>query len=700
MCGIVGWVSNQRPVLQALMQGLSRLEYRGYDSAGIALMGAQQGQSHVADVMDSTQPINMTDAISILQPRIVRQPGMLQALAEKVPWDDPATTGIGHTRWATHGPATLENTHPHTSGHVSVVHNGIIDNFAVLKVFLRTQGYVFVSQTDTEVVAHWLDWHYQQHDGDVYVAMAHALPGLQGNFALGIVWHDHPAMLMGARAGTPPLVVGYGHDAMGLSSDPLGLAGMATHVSYVPPYTWVVLTPREVSCYAFAAVSHKKDSAPVPDITLDRKPVSVPLARLDMPASYAQVHKGSHAWFMGKEMHEQPVLIQHLLGQGLPALGDLNPAWAGQQDAQEGHMAKNPPTNDGGDVPAITLVGCGTSYYAACVGQYVLETSYPVRVERASELSCRTPVVPGGVLVALSQSGETADTLQAVQDIMESARQQAGQNTSKNHGNSTTNDRENRLPSGQRNDDPLSLISIVNVEHSTLARLGHIVLPTGAGPEIGVASTKSFVSQVAVLLALAGLRHDPLVVSHAMQAVLDQQPLWAGLARTLADARTVMFVGRGVNAVVAAEGCLKMQELAYIPCQALPAGELKHGPIALVDGDLLVIALAPYDMFFEKTLGNLHEIAARQGRLLVLTDAAGQAAMSDLGLHFVTSPHDVPSSLQAWGTGLGICLPRLAYPWHVFTTVTALQMLAYETACHLGRCIDKPRNLAKSVTVA
>lgn len=581
MCGIVGMVHFES-VMTALVPALRRLEYRGYDSAGIALL----------------------DKGELTRYRVV---GVLDQLTGDIPQDWDAKTGMGHTRWATHGEPSVRNAHPHFSRRVAIVHNGIVDNFQVLKQHLQDKGYTFASDTDTEVIAHLID-SYLDRGHDPVSAFSIAIQQLEGNFAIACMMTHWKDALLVARRGTPPLLVGKGIKGYSIASDALGLVDVSDHLAYLEGDSWAVVTQDSVVAYDF--LGQEK-----------------PLNWQKQMVHHQHCNQGEYTHFMRKEIDEQPHVIARLLSEPTPRLDQLYP-----------------------DLKHVSLLGCGTSFYAAWIGKYVLEHRYGVTLELASEFSYRHAIMSPGVTLALSQSGETADTLKAV-------------DYAKNQGQ--------------------KLISVVNAPYSSLARCSDHVLDMQAGPEIGVASTKAFTAQLWLLFALAGITPDRAQhLPHSMKQALLLAPDIRRWATALADASNMLYLGRGVSYPVALEGALKMKELSYIHAEGLAAGELKHGSLALVDSTIPIIFLAPHDKIFDKTLGNIHEIIARKGRLYVITDQAGAEKMPAVGLTQCLILPDAPDPI-----------------FNPFTQTMALQLLAYYTALERGCSIDKPRNLAKSVTV-
>ena len=608
MCGIVG-VLGRGPVAGKIVEALKRLEYRGYDSAGIAtLEGGRLTR--------------------------VRASGKLRNLEEKLAGVTLAGhIGIGHTRWATHGRPNETNAHPHASDKVAVVHNGIIENFRELRQELTAKGHVFVTQTDSEAVAHLVTQEMRDGAGP-QAAVAKALARLKGAFALVFLFEGEEGLLIGARRGSP-LAVGYGDEGVYLGSDALALAPFAHSITYLDEGDWVVLT-RE------ATVFHDETGAVV-----ERK-------RQPLQAGSLLVDKGEHRHYMAKEIHEQPEVVGRTLAHYL----DLG---AGVVRLPF-DLAFDPKA-----LTRVTISACGTAYYAGLVARYWLErfARLPVDIDIASEFRYReAPLADNGLMIVVSQSGETADTLAALR-------------YAKSHGQ--------------------HILSIVNVETSTIARESDTVAQTLAGPEIGVASTKAFTCQLAVFACLAlalgrarGVlteeREKELVAELVatpglMAEVLKSEARLEPVARDVARASSVLYLGRGPAYPLALEGALKLKELSYIHAEGYAAGELKHGPIALIDYAMPVIVLAPPDASLEKTVSNLQEVAARGGHLILIGSAhAKEAAAAELA-GFVEMPETAAGAFAA-----------LVYAMPV-------QLLAYHVAVFMGKDVDQPRNLAKSVTV-
>ncbi len=607
MCGIVG-ILGREPVAGLMVDALKRLEYRGYDSAGIATL--EQGR---------LARRRAEGKLRNLEVRLAKEPLS-------------GTIGIGHTRWATHGRPNETNAHPHATEHVAVVHNGIIENFRELREELEARGAVFLTETDTEVVAHLVSEQMSKGVKPVE-AVAAALPRLRGAFALAFLFEGQEDLLIGARRGSP-LAVGYGEGEMYLGSDAIALAPFTDAISYLEDGDWVVLTRRGVD-------------------VRDSDGRSVKRAVLKSTASALLVDKGNHRHFMAKEIHEQPEVVGHTLAHYI--------------DMTTGRIAlpERLPF-DFRDIGRLSISACGTAYYAGLVGKYWFErfARLPVEIDVASEFRYRdVPFDAGNLALFVSQSGETADTLATLRE----AREQ----------------RQHTL-------------SIVNVPTSTIARESDVVMPTLAGPEIGVASTKAFTCQLAVLACLAiaagrargilteadeqKLVHALIEVPRHIAEALTLEPAIEHLSRDLAKSRDVLYLGRGTSYPLALEGALKLKEISYIHAEGYAAGELKHGPIALIDEDMPVIVIAPHDRVFEKTVSNMQEVAARGGRIVLVTDARGAREATVESLACLTLP-DMPSTV----TPLVYAVP--------------VQLIAYHTAVVMGTDVDQPRNLAKSVTV-
>ncbi|TCR85355.1 glutamine--fructose-6-phosphate transaminase (isomerizing) [Rhizobium sp. BK376] len=607
MCGIVGIVGT-KPVAERLVDALKRLEYRGYDSAGIATI--HEG------VMDRR-----------------RAPGKLFNLEKKLDSEPlPGTAGIAHTRWATHGVPNETNAHPHFVKGVAVVHNGIIENFSELREELKAEGAIFETETDTEVVAHLLA-KYLGEGLDARAAMLKMLNRVTGAYALVVMFQSDPNMLMAARSG-PPLAIGFGRGEMFLGSDAIALAPFTNDITYLVDGDFAIIT---------------RDSATI----LDFAGNPVERARQISQATAFIVDKGNHRHFMEKEIYEQPEVISHALSQYV--------------DFASNRVNRDASAIDFSNVSGLALSACGTAYLAGLISKYWFEryARLPVEIDVASEFRYREmPLSPTQAALFISQSGETADTLASLRYC-----------------------KENGLKIG----------AVVNVRESTIARESDAVFPIMAGPEIGVASTKAFTCQLAVLASLAigagvargtvtsdeekamvrHLAEMPRIMARVLNLI---QPQMESLARELSKYKDVLYLGRGTSFPLAMEGALKLKEISYIHAEGYAAGELKHGPIALIDENMPVIVIAPYDRFFEKTISNMQEVAARGGRIIFITDEAGAAA----------------STLPTMAT---ITLPNVEEIIAPMIFSLPIQLLAYHTAVFMGTDVDQPRNLAKSVTV-
>jgi glutamine---fructose-6-phosphate transaminase (isomerizing) len=607
MCGIIG-IIGQEPVALQLVDALKRLEYRGYDSAGVATL--EHG---------------------VLTRR--RAEGKLKNLEQKLAREPlSGTIGIGHTRWATHGRPTENNAHPHATDRLAVVHNGIIENFSELRRELEAKGAKFATETDTEVVAHLVTEEIKRGSTPVEAVKA-ALPRLRGAFALAFLFAGEEDLLIGARKG-PPLAVGFGEDAMFIGSDAIALAPFTDTISYLEDGDWAVISSAGVEIH-------------------DANGAVVERAVIKSQASVLLVDKGNHRHFMAKEIHEQPEVVGHTLANYLDMV------------AERVALPMALPF-DFRSLKRVSIAACGTAYYAGMVAQYWFErfARLPVQVDIASEFRYReVPLDAGELAIFVSQSGETADTLASLRYAREH----------KQH-----------------------ILSILNVPSSSIGRESDVVMPTLAGPEIGVASTKAFTCQLAALAALAiaagrargvlseadekRLVHALIEVPRHLTEALALEPQIEQLARDLAKSRDVLYLGRGTNFPIALEGALKLKEISYLHAEGYAAGELKHGPIALIDETMPVIVIAPYDRVFEKTVSNMQEVAAHGGRLILVTDAKGASAAAGQAVVTLTLP-TVPSTV----TPLVYAVP--------------VQLLAYHTAVIMGTDVDQPRNLAKSVTV-
>ena len=607
MCGIVGILGTE-PVASHLVDALKRLEYRGYDSAGIATLDK-----------------------GTLGRR--RAEGKLKALETRLDKEPlPGNIGIGHTRWATHGRPTEGNAHPHATDKVAVVHNGIIENFRELRDSLIKGGAKFSSETDTEVVAHLVTQEIKSGKKPV-AAVAATLKQLRGAFALAFLFSGEDDLMIGARKGAP-LAVGYGKGEMYLGSDAIALAPFTDTVSYLEEGDWVALTRKGAQVY---------DS--------NDKPVERPIIK--SAASSMLVDKGNHKHFMAKEIHEQPEVVGHTLAHYIDMVHE--------QVKLPGELPF-----DWTKLKRLSISACGTAFYAGLVAKYWFErfAKMPVEIDIASEFRYReAPLEAGDLMIVISQSGETADTLATLRYAKEH----------KQH-----------------------VLAVVNVPTSTIARESDVVMPTLAGPEIGVASTKAFTCQLATLACLAvaagcargelkredeqKLVHALIEVPRLMAQALKIEPQIEALAHELAKARDVLYLGRGTSFPIALEGALKLKEISYIHAEGYAAGELKHGPIALIDETMPVIVIAPHDRVFEKTVSNMQEVAARGGRIVLVTDSKGSEEATIDPSHTLVLP-----DMAATVTPLVYALP--------------VQLMAYHTAAAIGTDVDQPRNLAKSVTV-
>ena len=606
MCGIIGILGTEA-VAPRLLAGLRRLEYRGYDSAGIA-----------------------TDHNGVIDRR--RAAGKLDNLAKVLDEQPlPGTTGIAHTRWATHGAPTEDNAHPHATDEVAIVHNGIIENFKPLRDELIARGRVFKSQTDTEVVCHLIS--EQVENGlDPVEAVRVTLKRLHGAFALAILFRSNPDLLIGARLGSP-LVVGFGETESYLGSDALALASLTQRICYLEEGDWCVLTRDGTTVY-------DRDDQPV------ERPVII------SGASDITISKGNHRHFMLKEIYEQPIVVAQTLRAYVRRF--------------EGQVSLPTEDFDLSSVRRVTIVACGTSFYAGMVAKYWFEqfARVPVDIDVASEFRYREPVMEeGGLALFISQSGETADTLAALRHAR---------------------------ANGQK------IAVVVNVPTSTMAREADLLLATHAGPEIGVASTKAFTCQLAVLATFAAnlarakgrlsADEERNIVRHlaeapaALNGALAYDEQIEAMAPMIAKARDVLYLGRGPDYPLALEGALKLKEISYIHAEGYAAGEMKHGPIALIDENVPVIVLAPSGPLFEKTVSNMQEVQARGGQVVLISDYDGVEQAGEGCLATITMPKVHP------------LIAPLVY-------AIPVQLLAYHVAVAKGTDVDQPRNLAKSVTV-
>jgi glucosamine--fructose-6-phosphate aminotransferase (isomerizing) len=605
MCGIVG-ILGTKPVALDLVDALRRLEYRGYDSAGIATVEngrlvrrRAEGKLRNLETRLATEPLN-------------------------------GHVGIGHTRWATHGRPTERNAHPHMTSRVSVVHNGIIENFRELREELTKAGYVFETETDTEAVVH-LITHEMDKGQDPVNAVKAALKRLEGAFALAIIFAGEDNLMMAARLGSP-LVVGHGDGQMFLGSDAIALAPFTDTVTYLEEGDFAVLRIDGVTIF-------------------DSDGNAVERSAIKSQANALLVDKGKHRHFMAKEIHEQPEVISHTLAHYL--------------EMAEGRVRLPEIGIDLAAIPRVTISACGTAYYAGLVAKYWIErfARVPVEIDIASELRYReAPLPPGGLAIFVSQSGETADTLATLRYCK---------------------------ANGQH------IASVVNVRTSTIARESDVVLPTLAGPEIGVASTKAFTCQLTALacfaLAIGRARGtidedtERVLVKELMEVPrqianqLIDESQYESLAHQVMKSHDVLYLGRGVSFPLAMEGALKLKEISYLHAEGYAAGELKHGPIALIDENIPVIVVAPVDPLFEKTVSNVQEVAARGGQIMLISNAPADAAGCPLAAHIqMPEAHDFTNPII------------YAVP---------IQLIAYHTAVQMGTDVDQPRNLAKSVTV-
>ena len=607
MCGIVGIVGNQ-PVSERLVEALKRLEYRGYDSAGVATIDGGKLQRRRAE-----------GKLVNLESRLREEP-----LA--------GTIGIAHTRWATHGAPTERNAHPHFTEGVAVVHNGIIENFAELKDELAAAGAEFQTETDTEVVAHLLA-KFRRDGLGRREAMHAMLKRVKGAYALAVLFEDDPSTIMAARNG-PPLAIGHGNGEMFLGSDAIALAPFTNEITYLIDGDWAVIGKTGVHIFDF-------------DGNVVERPRQISTAAAFL------VDKGNHRHFMEKEIYEQPEVIAHALGHYVNFI--------------ENRVVPISDAIDFGKIPSLAISACGTAYLAGLIGKYWFEryARLPVEIDVASEFRYREiPLSPQSAALFISQSGETADTLASLRYCKE-------------HG--------------------LKIGAVVNARESSIARESDAVFPILAGPEIGVASTKAFTCQLAVLAALAvgagkargtisdeeeqalvkSLAEMPRIMGQVLNSI---QPKIESLSRELSKCHDVLYLGRGTSFPLAMEGALKLKEISYIHAEGYAAGELKHGPIALIDENMPVIVIAPHDRFYDKTVSNMQEVAARGGRIILITDEKGAAASKLDTMHTIVLPE----------------VDEIIAPM-IFSL--PVQLLAYHTAVFMGTDVDQPRNLAKSVTV-
>jgi glucosamine--fructose-6-phosphate aminotransferase (isomerizing) len=597
----------REPVAEEMVEALKRLEYRGYDSAGVAtLEGGHLTRRRAEGKLKNLEKRLMSDPLA-------------------------GHTGIGHTRWATHGKPNEVNAHPHATDKVAVVHNGIIENFRELREELQKKGHKFATETDSEVIAHLVTDEMKQGRAPAQAVEA-ALPKLRGAFALAFLFEGEDDLLIGARKGSP-LAIGYGKGEMYLGSDAIALAPFTETISYLEEGDWAVLTRKGVQVRDAAGNKVKR-------------------AVQQSNASAFLIDKGNHRHFMAKEIFEQPEVVGHTLANYL------------DMSIERVRMPALP--FDFAKISRISISACGTAYYAGLIAKYWFErfARLPVEIDVASEFRYReAPFSEGGLAIFVSQSGETADTLATLRY----AREQ------KQH-----------------------ILSVVNVASSTIARESDCVMPTLAGPEIGVASTKAFTCQLAALCCLAihagrarGILSEDderklvralIEVPRLMTEALALEPRIVEFAHILAHSRDVLYLGRGTSFPIALEGALKLKEISYIHAEGYAAGELKHGPIALIDETMPVVVIAPHDRVFEKTVSNMQEVAARGGRIILVTDPKGAAEATVSSLATLVLP-----AMPATVTPLVYAIP--------------VQLIAYHTAVMMGTDVDQPRNLAKSVTV-
>ncbi|WP_373049870.1 glutamine--fructose-6-phosphate transaminase (isomerizing) [Thalassovita aquimarina] len=605
MCGIVG-VLGEHEAAPILVDALKRLEYRGYDSAGIATVN----NGHLSRRRAVGKLVNLSDLL-------VHDPL-------------PGKAGIGHTRWATHGAPSVINAHPHQAGQVAVVHNGIIENFRELRAELAAKGIHFATETDTETVALMAQFYMEQGDDPVAAAYK-TLARLNGAFALAFLFEGQDDLLVAARKGSP-LAVGHGEGEMYVGSDAIALAPMTDRITYLEEGDFAVIT---------------RNSPEIRDANGE-------LANREMRTIHmddARIDKGGHKHFMAKEIAEQPMVIGEAVRHYLSA---------------DGNSVELPEDFDFAGIDRLTMVACGTAFYACLTAKYWFEqlAQLPVEVDIASEFRYREPPIANRtVALFVSQSGETADTLAAL-----------------------------RYCDGKAD----KILSVVNVPESSIARESDLALPILAGVEVGVASTKAFTCQLTVLLMLAlkaaeqrgTLTADEIAdklsalraVPATLNTALEQEGAIAAAARKLSEASDVLFLGRGLMYPLALEGALKLKEISYIHAEAYASGELKHGPIALIDKTMPVVVMAPYDALYGKTVSNMQEVLARGGKVVLITDAAGAAETED----------------SAWQT---IVMPEIDPVLTPVLYAVPAQLLAYHTAVAKGTDVDQPRNLAKSVTV-
>jgi glucosamine--fructose-6-phosphate aminotransferase (isomerizing) len=607
MCGIIG-ILGKTDVAPLIVEGLKRLEYRGYDSSGVATI--ERGR------LDRRRA---SGRLGVLTQRLSSSPLR-------------GSTGIGHTRWATHGAATDDNAHPHATERLALVHNGIIENFAELRDELKAKGFKFTSQTDSEVCAQLITYYLENENLPPKDAVKKALDRMCGAFAFAIIFAGEDDLLVAARRGSP-LAIGRGDGEMFVGSDAYALAPFTNRVTYLEEGDFAIITRRGFDIY-------------------DEKGANAVRAETISSASENMVDKDGHRHFMAKEIHEQPEVIAHTLSRYI--------------DAATGLVALPKGAFDFSKLDRLTISACGTAYYAGFISKYWFEAwaMLPVEIDIASELRYRdVPYAKNGGAIFVSQSGETADTLAALRDA-------------KAHGQ--------------------KIAAVVNVPESSIAREADVIFPMAAGPEIGVASTKAFTCQLAALASIAlaaGRQRGVLSDADEREIVtaLLQTPRLVGealkrsavievIAHEIAKATDTLYVGRGVAYPLAMEGALKLKEISYIHAEGYAAGELKHGPIALIDEKMPVIVIAPSDKHFEKSISNMHEIMARGGKAILMSDAEG---------------------IRRAGPGLfaAIEVPEVHPLLSPIVYAAPIQLLAYYTATTKGTDVDQPRNLAKSVTV-
>jgi len=607
MCGIIGILGKQE-VATAIVKGLKRLEYRGYDSAGIATLNNGKLERR----------------------RAVGKLSALETVLSQSPLS--GTSGIGHTRWATHGGVTETNAHPHATNHLALVHNGIIENFSELRDELKSKDMQFASQTDTEVCAQLMTYYIESEKCSPKDAFTKTLSRLRGAFALAAIVIDEPDLMMVARQG-PPLAIGHGDGEIFVGSDAYALAPFSNQVTYLKDGDYAILSRNHIDIYD-------------ENNQLTNRP------RTTSSAIDTMVDKDGHRHFMAKEIHEQPEVVAHTLARYVdPETQTINlPEGAFRFD----------------ELDRLTISACGTAYYAGLVAKYWFEewAGLPIEIDVASELRYRNvPYTKGGGALFISQSGETADTLAALRRAKEQ---------------------------GQK------IASVINVRESSIARESDIVFPINAGPEIGVASTKAFTCQLtslAVIAIAAGVQRNRITrdeekklvcalleLPRLMTRALKSEKKIEEIARDIAKAQDILYIGRGVHFPIAMEGALKLKEISYIHAEGYAAGELKHGPIALIDENLPIVVIAPHDRHFEKTISNMHEVMARDGLALLISDSKGIEKASD----DIWEVIEVPECHEL--------LAPIVY-------AVPIQMLAYFTATAKGTDVDQPRNLAKSVTV-